>query len=103
MKSLWLDDVRTPPTPDWVWVRTSLDAIKALRAETFEVISLDHDLGEDAGTGYDVLQYLEAEVYRNPEYQAPKLIVVHTANPVARVRMEQAVASIERLKGANKT
>ena len=93
---LWLDDVRTPPGLDWVWVRTSLDAIKALRANHFEVISLDHDLGEGAGTGYEVLQYIEAEVYRTPGYLAPEQILVHTANTVARKRMLQAVESIER-------
>jgi hypothetical protein len=93
---LWLDDVRTPPGLDWVWVRTSLEAIKALRAGPFEVISLDHDLGEDAGTGYEVLQYIEAEVARNPEYEPPEEIIVHTANNVARARMLQAVASIQR-------
>ena len=96
MRSLWLDDVRTPPSPDWLWVRTSLDAIKALRGETFEVISLDHDLGEDAGDGYEVLQYLEAEIFRNPKYELPQKILVHSANTVARKRMLQAVESIER-------
>ena len=97
MKSLWLDDVRNPPGPDWVWVKTSLDAIKALRADHFEVISLDHDLGEDAGTGYEVLQYIEAEVARKFEYLPPEVVIVHSANTVARARMLQAVASIQRL------
>jgi hypothetical protein len=92
---LWLDDERTPPSGEWVWVKTSLDAIKALRKDTFEEISLDHDLGEEAGTGYDVLKYLEAEVYRSHEYQPPK-ILIHTANPVARARMVQAVESIKK-------
>lgn len=93
---LWLDDVRTPPGPDWVWVKTSLDAIKALRADHFEVISLDHDLGEDAGNGYEVLQYIEAEVARNPQYTPPEKMVVHSANTVARGRMLQAIESIQR-------
>jgi hypothetical protein len=96
MRSLWLDDVRTPPGPEWFWVKTSLDAIKALRAEEFEKISLDHDLGEDAGNGYEVLQYIEAEVFKDPGYRAPKTILVHSANTVARKRMLQAVESIER-------
>ncbi|MCK9567415.1 hypothetical protein M0R72_00530 [Candidatus Pacearchaeota archaeon] len=30
----------------------------------FDTISFDHDLGEDGGTGYEVLLYLEAEVFR---------------------------------------
>jgi hypothetical protein len=92
---LWLDDVRLPPSSEWVWVKTSLDAIRELRRAPCEVVSLDHDLGEDAGTGYDVLTYLEAEVYRKSEYKAPE-ILVHTANTVARARMLQAVASIKK-------
>lgn len=92
---LWLDDERFPPSSEWVWVRTALDALRELRRAPCEVISLDHDLGENAGTGYDVLTYLEAEVYRNPEFKAPE-ILIHTANTVARARMLQAVASIER-------
>ena len=94
---LWLDDVRPPPSSEWVWVKTALDALKELRTAPCEVVSLDHDLGEDAGTGYDVLTYLEAEVYRNPEFKAPK-IFIHTANTVARARMLQAIASIERMR-----
>jgi hypothetical protein len=73
-----------------------MDAIKALRCTSFSVISLDHDLGEDAGTGYDVLLFLEAEVFRNPEYRVPE-IRIHSANTVARVRMLQAVESIRKL------
>jgi hypothetical protein len=94
--NLWLDDVRLPPSSEWVWVKTALDALKELRRSSYDVISLDHDLGEDAGTGYDVLTYLEAEVYRNPEFRAPE-IRIHTANTVARARMLQAVASIKRM------
>jgi len=96
MLSLWLDDERIPPSPKWIWVKTAIDAIRALRTASFKVISLDHDLGEDAGTGYDVLTFLEAEVNRNPRYRVPK-ILVHTANTVARARMLQAVESIQRM------
>lgn len=96
MLFLWLDDERKPPSSEWFWVKTALDAIKALRTAGFEVISLDHDLGEDAGTGYDVLTFLEAEVNRNPEYRVPE-IRIHTANTVARARMLQAVESIQRV------
>jgi hypothetical protein len=95
--NLWLDDVRLPPSSEWVWVKTAMDALKELRRASWGVISLDHDLGEDAGTGYDVLTYLEAEAYRNPEFKIPE-IRVHTANTVARARMLQAVTSIERMR-----
>jgi hypothetical protein len=101
MSKLWLDDVREPPDSDWVWVKTSLAAIKMLRSIIFELVSLDHDLGLDAGSGYEVLVYIEAEAHRNPKFQVPKMIV-HSSNPPARKRMLQAIESIERFIRANK-
>ena len=96
MLSLWLDDERSPPSSEWIWVKTAPDAIKALHTSYFKVISLDHDLGDDSmGTGYDVLTYLEAQVFNNPNYRAPE-IRIHTANAAARVRMALAAESIER-------
>lgn len=95
MLFLWLDDERTPPSPGWIWLKTAPDAIKALRTANFEVVSLDHDLGEDAGTGYDVLLFIEDQVFTNPSFRAPE-IRIHTANTAARVRMSLAAESIER-------
>ncbi len=92
---LWLDDERGAPE-GWVWVNTALEAISALRHNEFELISLDHDLGE-GGTGYDVLLYIEAEVFRNPNFKCPE-ILIHSANPVGRQRMQLAIDSILRLK-----
>lgn len=92
--NLWLDDERNPPE-GWIWVKTELEAIAALRRDEYEVISLDHDLGE-GGTGYSVLLYLEAEVYRNHSFKCPE-IRVHSANPVGRQRMLQAIGSIKRI------
>lgn len=98
-KLLWLDDVRTPPSVAWTWVKTSFEAIKALRSKSFDIVSLDHDLGEGAGDGYEVLKYLEAEAFRNPEFKVPE-IRIHTSNSAARIRMLQAVQSIERFVAA---
>ena len=96
MLLLWLDDERTPPSSEWVWVKTAPEAIKALQTSYFRVISLDHDLGDDSvGTGYDVLTYIEAQVFTNPSYRAPE-IRIHTANSSARIRMALAAESIER-------
>jgi hypothetical protein len=94
MTNLWIDDERNPPE-GWIWVKTSLDAIKAIRTCQFEAISFDHDLGETGGTGYEVLLYLEAEVFRNPEFRCPKMLI-HSANPVGRQRMQQAINSINK-------
>ena len=95
MLLLWLDDERTPPSSDWIWVKTAWDAIKALQTSYFNVVSLDHDLGKDAGEGYDVLLYIEEKVHLDPNYRAPE-IRLHTANTSARIRMALAAESIER-------
>ena len=100
---VWLDDVRDAPD-GWVHVRTPEEAIELLRSGKVKEISLDHDLGlasdEAERTGYDVLRWLEEAVanggwpFRLPE------IRVHSANPVGRRRMEQAIDSIRRLGSA---
>jgi len=97
MTNLWIDDERHPPE-GWIWVKTALDAIKALRVCQFDIISFDHDLGDDGGTGYDVLLYLEAQVFSQPNFQCAELRV-HSANPVGRHRMQQAIDSINKKLG----
>jgi hypothetical protein len=61
-----------------------------------EEISLDHDLGVDTESGYDVLLWLERELHAGYISRLPR-IHIHTANPPARKRMEMAVAAMERL------
>ena len=98
---IWLDDERPAP-PGWRH-ETSPSAVIGLISMGFvSEISLDHDLGEGVvGTGYDVLRWLESRVYAAMnhgvplDFELPK-ISIHTANPVARSRMSQAVTSITR-------
>lgn len=91
---LWLDDQRKPPK-DWIWVKTPNDCIEALQSFFVDILSLDHDLGifvdEKEETGYDVLCWLE----QNLVYM-PNEVLIHTANPVARRRMELVLSAIER-------
>jgi hypothetical protein len=94
---LYLDDVR--PAPDgWVLVRTAHEAIAALEAGGVEEISLDHDLGDEAtcGSGYQVATWIE-EAVATRGFVPPRM-QIHSANIVGRARMEQAIASIERLR-----
>jgi hypothetical protein len=90
---LWLDDVRQPPDESWVWVKTADDAIRVLALGQVAEASLDHDLGVVVdgreATGYDVLAWLEARVAIDGF--VPPLLKVHSANPPARRRMEQAI------------
>ncbi len=96
---VFLDDVR--PAPEgWTRAYTAPEAIALLEAGSVTEISLDHDLGDEAtcGTGYEVACWIEEAVAVRGF--APLTIHIHSANVVGRVRIEQAIASIERLKHA---
>lgn len=75
---LWVDDLRDPPTPQWDIARTSAVAVEMLTAGTYDVLSLDHDLGGEDTTRRVVLWLCE-----HPE-RWPWEVLVHTANPVGR-------------------
>lgn len=89
MYKLYLDDERETPSGYNIRCFTAKEAIKLLSSGiAIDVISLDHDLGDDdAGTGYDVLLWIEEQAFLNPYYEVP-LIRIHTANPSARTKME---------------
>lgn len=70
MTKLWIDDVRQPPSDEWIWAKTVYEAIGAIcfyehnmLADTI-TISLDHDAGDYAKDGGDyvkILDWLERE------------------------------------------
>ena len=92
---VYLDDFR--PTPDgWVRVYWPDEAIKLLKTGNVEIISLDHDLGDDErGTGYDVVLWIEEAVAT--QAFIPPEIRVHSANTSARNKMEAGINAIKRL------
>jgi hypothetical protein len=103
-KRLYLDDVRTPLAEDWIIARNYeqfVSQIRLLGLGNFEVISLDHDLGDTAmveyytnvknnynlnyenileKTGYDAAKFLVAESMTK-EIPLPQ-IYIHSANPI---------------------
>jgi len=90
---IWLDDTREAPEG---WIRTFWpdEVFQLCRNYVVDTISLDHDLGNDErGTGYDVLSAIEEMVFANKLTDIPE-IRIHTANPAAKKRMEQALDSI---------
>jgi hypothetical protein len=91
---VFLDDERAAPE-GWTLVRWPEEAIALLEAGEVEELSLDHDLGDDVRTGYDVLIWIEEAVAVRGF--TPPTITIHSANAGARPRMELAVASIRRL------
>ena len=96
---VFLDDERMPedvpglPDPDaWVIVRSAEECIALLAAGGVEAVSLDHDLGADVPTGYDVACWIEAaQVEGGP---LPARVYVHTANPVGRGRIVAALRGL---------
>ncbi|MGR5543337.1 cyclic-phosphate processing receiver domain-containing protein, partial [Vibrio campbellii] len=76
----------------WVRTYTPKETIKLLRSNKVEVLSLDHDLGDDEGigTGYDVLLWLEENVYFHG-FVPPNVIVVHSSNISAVDKMKAAI------------
>jgi hypothetical protein len=73
---LWVDDLRYPPDDQWTWVKTSDSAVALLRLTgTCEVMSLDHDLGEEDTPRPVVLWLCE-----HPE-RWPTEVRVHSSNP----------------------
>jgi hypothetical protein len=92
---IYLDDLR--PTPDgWIHAYWPDEAIEYLKTGNVEIISLDHDLGDDArGTGYDVVIWIE-EAVATQGFKPPE-IRVHSANSAARARIEAGIRAIERL------
>ena len=109
-KRLYLDDVRTPNGTDWVIARDYkefVSLIKLYGLGNFEVISLDHDLGDSAmveyytnvknnyelnyeniineKTGYDCCKFLVSESMTT-NVPLPQ-IYVHSANPIGSANM----------------
>lgn len=90
MNILYVDDLRMPK--HWenknykIYVaRTYKDAISFLDTKKFDIIDLDHDLGEEK-SGYDVIKYV---IENNIQI---KNVAVHTMNPVGRQNILQLVS-----------
>lgn len=86
---VFVDDVRDPPTNDWVVCRTYQQAVDCFNImhDQIEVMSLDHDLGEER-TGYDFLLYVVEQYFPN---KVPFKCRVHSANPVGAERMNGVI------------
>ena len=109
---VYLDDERSAPD-GWVHVKTPAQTIALLETGEVSHLSLDHDLGDDEniGTGYDVVLWMEEQVFlsdRKNYYNAlgtpeqvprtrftpPENITVHSANVSARGKMEAGIKNI---------
>lgn len=93
--NIWLDDIRSAPE-GFIWVKNVTELINLYNKcvldtkEQIGVISLDNDLGEGMSEGYEFLDYIEPRIILAGD-PLPKEIRVHSANPVARKRMQQVI------------
>ena len=91
---IYLDDERT--TPDgWTRCFWPQEVIDLLQAGGVTEISLDHDLGDDARTGYHVILWIEEAVATLGF--TPPIIHVQSANSSAGEKMRAGVKAIEKL------
>lgn len=89
MIKMWLDDVRPMPFHYTHWVKSASAAIELLKSGMVEECSLDHDLGNDYETGYDVAKWIEENAnLGNLSYIKCH---VHSQNPVGAKNMKLAI------------
>ena len=85
MKILYVDDLRSPinQSKEQIYVARSFKkAINYLKNNKFDIIDLDHDLGEEK-TGYDICKFIIENRIEIP------IIQIHTANVVGKFNMKQ--------------
>lgn len=93
---LYLDDIRIGPD-GWTTIRNVFNLMNILeQRDDVTHLSLDHDLGENQKTGYDVLCWIEEKVFNGQMTNVP-VLTIHSANPVGRDRMKMVIKNIERM------
>lgn len=92
--NLYVDDLRDFPK-DFVIARDYDNAISLLINNNIDILSLDHDLGEDKEgnilpSGYDIVKYICENGIKI------KKIYLHTDNPVGRDNMYETLLGARR-------
>lgn len=93
---LWVDDVRQPPSNEWIWVQSVAQAIptiymyeRNMRDDTI-MIDLDHDAGDFVKYGGDyieILNWLEREGIVDTGY----FFHIHSQNVVGVENMRRII------------
>jgi hypothetical protein len=90
---IWLDDKREMPDGFDIWCKDAKDITSYIETGRVTHISFDHDLG-DGLTGYNVAVYIELLAYNKKI--PPMTWDTHTANPVGKKSIEQAMKNSEK-------
>ena len=88
---IWVDDVRPVPA-GYVGTKSVYETIALIEkveadGANIELLDLDHDLGDYASDGGDVIKILDYLAERETFYP----VQIHTANPVGRANMERSI------------
>lgn len=96
--NIWLDDRRPMPPGFDVHCINAHHAAKLIRCGLVDLISLDHDLGEEAiyGTGMVVAKEIEQLAEKGGPSRRLS-VYLHTQNPVGYQNMDAALRSAMRL------
>ena len=92
MIKIWIDDIRTPPSEDWIWIK-SVNAAKRYISMTSPygvadiMLSVDHDAGDYACDGGDYIKLLDWLEETGRNYP----IRIHSANPVGVQNMRRII------------
>ncbi len=102
MFALYVDDVRTPhykmvEGDILVIARNYKRSIQLLEKYEFDIIFLDHDLGEEK-TGYDIAVWIEEKIMTKKWNKKIPIIKCHSANPVGRERINMVAKKFEDIK-----
>lgn len=82
MINVYLDDLRPCPQ-GFVPARNVSECLKLLETSEIDILSLDHDLGWDEPTGYDLTkQMVERQLFAREIY-------LHSSSPSGRMNMFQ--------------
>ena len=93
---LWVDDVREPPSDEWLWAKSVHDACVAIRfyerniVDDTIIIDLDHDAGDYAWDGGDYIEFLNW-VEREGIADTGYFFHIHSMNPVGIENMRRII------------
>lgn len=89
---LFIDDLRVPPSEDFIVARTSIEAIEAVKHHGWPTfISFDHDLGgEDTAMVFLRMLVNLRQGQPIPDY------IIHSANPVGSLNILSFMESWKR-------
>jgi len=94
---IFIDDIREVNDNKWIIFRTYEQFIPFFinNYKIIDLISLDHDMGNNKMTGYEFLNWLESKIF-HVEFKNVPNIQIHSQNPVGRINMNKVIKSIEK-------